>query len=284
MKTINKVALATVVLFTTLNGLNEVSAIYTGTWSQTWTWTHSWSWTLKDAKIQLKEAIAIKKQARADLIKTNQELRAEAKENRAEFKENRDAVKEEIKTLSTEIQEKLKVLWEAHKKAVEALKATITETSTQAEKDAVAAQIKALNLKHIEDIKALVWDNSKITSFFEAKQALIEENKALTTQAQENRKAFKEANAWTVEKYKLEYFEVLKKIIPKVTDAKLEDIADKIDALIVQIEANTTMDATKKALYLAQYTSIKEILEDEINSRNTISEDINIDELLEITQ
>ncbi len=31
MKTINKVALATVVLFTTLNGLNEVSAIYTGT-------------------------------------------------------------------------------------------------------------------------------------------------------------------------------------------------------------------------------------------------------------
>ena len=76
----------------------------------------------------------------------------------------------------------------------------------------------------------------------------------------------------------------MKKIIPKVTDAKLEDIADKIDALIVELEANTTMDATKKTLYLAQYTSIKEILEDEINSRNTISEDINIDELLEITQ
>ena len=178
----------------------------------------------------------------------------------------------------------LKALWESHKKAVEDLKATITETSTQAEKDAVAAQIKALNLKHIEEVKALVWDNSKIISFFEAKKALIEENKALTTQAQENRKNFREANAWNIEKYKTKYFEVLKNAIPKITDEKLEDIATKIDALIVQLEANTTMDATKKALYLAQYTSIKEILEDEINSRNAVSEDINIDELLEITE
>ena len=62
------------------------------------------------------------------------------------FKETSGEMKEEIKTLSAETQEKLKALWEAHKKAVEALKATITETSTQAEKDAVIAQIKALNL------------------------------------------------------------------------------------------------------------------------------------------
>lgn len=239
---------------------------------------------VKAARQDLKTAKEDRKAARQTLIEDNQKLRDEAKQNREDFKAQNDWLKEIFSKLDKDVQAQLKTVSEEHKAAIDTLKAELTGSwITEERKAEIDAQIKSLNETNIAKIKELAWtwSSAEIDAYFAKKAELVAENEALRNQAKQARTDFRQWQDAIITKYKDAYFAQLKLVIPKLSDAKLEDVNSRIDAMINKLDANTTMTEEKKTKMLAQLTSIKEIIQEEQDNRTKIDSTFDINTILE---
>lgn len=289
MKHLRKIALATIVISASIassmafadDTATTTSVTETETWS---TMPKTWKMAeIKAAREDLRAAREDRKVARQTLIENNQKLRDEAKQNRATFKAENDSLKELFSTLSSDIQAQLKTLNKEHRATIDSLKLELTGSwITEERKTEIITQIKSLNEANIAKIKEIVWTwSTEIDSYFAKKEELIATNVALRTQAKQAREEFRQWKNEIVDKYKDIYFAQLKNLIPKLSDTRLETISSKIDATITKIETNTTMSEDRKTKMLAQLTSIKEIIQEEQDSRTNIDETFDVNTILE---
>ena len=77
-----------------------------------------------------------------------------------------------------------------------------------------------------------------------------------------------------VEKYKNNLGSKLEKGLPKIKEEKIENVLTKIDKVTEVIEKNTKISQIKKDQILTQIIALKELLEEELESKNLDSSEI----------
>lgn len=293
MKAFKKIVITTTILATSIVSLSAFADETTATnSSETNSITSTWVTTptprkwimleVKAARQWVKEAKEVKKEERKTLIENNQKLREEAKENREKFKSENDELKVILWKLTQEIQTQIKALWVEHRAAIDILQTELSNSwTTDARKEEIKTQMKTLNEAHIAKVIELAWSTDEVKAYFAKKAELITTNEELRKQAKENRTEFRQWMSEIVTKYKTLYLVQLKLVIPRLWDTKLEEVSAKIDAMIAKIDANTTMSEDNKTKLLAQITSIKEIIQEELDSRATADETFDINTILE---
>jgi len=291
MKTFKKIVITTTILATSIVSLSafadETTTTNTGeTNTSTWVTTSApRKWIMlevKTARQGVKEAKEVKKEKRKTLIENNQKLREEVKQNREEFRSENEELKVILWKLSQEIQTQIKALWLEHRVAMNSLQTELSNSgATEARKEEIKTQMKTLNEAHIAKVIELAWSTDEVKVYFTKKAELIEKNEELRNQAKEARAEFRQWKDEIVNKYKTLYFAQLKAVIPRLWDTKLEEVSAKIDAMITKIDANATMSEENKAKLLAQITSIKEIIQEELDSRAKADETFDINSILE---
>lgn len=270
MKNFRKIALTTAIITTWIVSFTA-NANETMTTSQT-TNKNVMS-GVKEAKTELKETREEIKVQRQDMLEQNKVLKEQIKTNREDFKTENKWAKEVFKTLSPEIQTQLKTLQEELKSAINVLQQELSNSwTTQERKDAIILEIKTLNDAHIAKVIEISGNNADVVAFFAKRQELITNNKEIRNQEKKARIDFRQWRDTQVEQYKTKYFNQLWVILPKLKDAKLEDVNARIDALIAKLDANTTMNEDRKIKMLSQVTSIKELIQEEQDNRAVVEE------------
>lgn len=281
MKHLRKIALATIIISTFATSGVFADEANTST-SNSWT-TKKWIMLqAKEAKQKIKDAFAQRKEERKTLIENNQKLRDEAKQNREEFKAENNDLKEILKKLDKDIQAQIITLSQEHRKSVDLLQEELTNSgTTESRKVEIKNQIKTLREAHFAKVIELAWSTDEIKAYFEKRSELIAENETLRAHAKQARVDFREWQNAIIDQYKTQYFNQLKNVIPKVSDTKLEIILIKVDAMITKLDSNTAISEERKTKTLAQLTSLKEIIQEEQETRATNDEELNVTTILE---
>ena len=131
------------------------------------------------------------------------------------------------------------------------------------------------------DIRDLVSDNEKVIALLDERDELKVQNDLLRIQSKEAREQYREGRDQSVEMYKEAFLNRLTTVLPKVSNEKLETISDKVDAMLERIESNDKISDSKKETFMAQIISFKEIMEEELESREMEEEEIDLDDILE---
>jgi hypothetical protein len=237
---------------------------------------------LKAARADLKGAKEERKVER-EVFKNQQKARKdEAKANREAFKKDKSEMKEIFADVTDENKEELKTLREENKAAKNEIKEALKNKDlTLEEREALQAELKEINESYDGKVAELVSGSETATAFIEERKALREQNAAIRAEAKEARKEYRGGRDEKVEEYKEIFFGKLAQIIPKVHNDKLAQISEKIEAMVENIEGNEKITEEKKDILLAQVISLKEILDEELENRETEEEDLDIDSILE---
>lgn len=218
------------------------------------------------------------KENRKALIETLKEKKQEAKDNREQYKETRDELKDSVKNVTDEQKAKLEELRNNHKAVLDNYKEQLKDTSLTSEqkeeiKTKMLESVKMFNV-HVREV---LQTNSVANEILEKRIALKEQNAQLRAEAKEARVEYREWRDVLVEKYKWAFQKQLNKNITKFSDDNLEKISTKIEKLVETTQSNTRLSETAKQKLLAQYISLKEILDEELETRDMLGEDLEVE-------
>jgi hypothetical protein len=76
-----------------------------------------------------------------------------------------------------------------------------------------------------------------------------------------------------INKYRQKFASQLTQILPKLSVEKLETILERIVAMVEKIEANENMNEDNKEKMTSQLISLQELIQEEIESRNSSEEE-----------
>jgi hypothetical protein len=80
--------------------------------------------------------------------------------------------------------------------------------------------------------------------------------------------------------YKEIYLNKLITALPNVSDTKLEKISEMIEGMVERLESNTKMSDERKDTQISQIISFKEILDEELESREILEEEGDREDIL----
>jgi len=248
----------------------------------TWSWKKLSTDWIKQARMLYKENVSEVKTMKTNLIQENKQRKEQIKNNIENFKEQADAVKNAFSELSEETTDELKVLRDLHLENLAIIKEELKSSElTLEERDEIKEELEELNSEYAEKVKELVGENEKASTFLQEREELKEKNSELREEQKQSRNEFRENRNEMINKYKENYLNKLSTAIPRIKSDKLEQVSDKIDALLEKIESNTKITQEKKDKLLAQIISLKEIMDEEVELRETEDEELNLDEIFE---
>lgn len=219
---------------------------------------------IKNKKNQLKEEVKSKKE--------------EIKENRDEYKKDRGELKEIFSEVNDEQKEELKTIREEHKTKVEEIKEKLKNKElTTDEREALRIELDKEIQSYAEAVKEIVWENAEVESYVDSRLELRDKNKSVREEIRNNREEFRWERSQLVLEFKETYYWKVAQVVPKLSDAKLEKLSTQIDSLIAKAEANTKLSQENKDKMVAQLTSLKEIIDEELETREILSEDIELE-------
>lgn len=219
---------------------------------------------IKNKKNQLKEEVKSKKE--------------EIKENRDEYKKDRGELKEIFSEVNDEQKEELKTIREEHKTKVEEIKEKLKNKElTTDEREALRIELDKEIQSYAEAVKEIVWENAEVESYVDSRLELRDKNKSVREEIRNNREEFRWERSKLVLEFKETYYWKIAQVAPKLSDAKLEKLSTQIDSLIAKAEANTKLSQENKDKMVAQLTSLKEIIDEELETREILSEDIELE-------
>lgn len=219
---------------------------------------------IKNKKNQLKEEVKSKKE--------------EIKENRDEYKKDRGELKEIFSEVNDEQKEELKTIREEHKTKVEEIKEKLKNKElTTDEREALRIELDKEIQSYAEAVKEIVWENAEVESYVDSRLELRDKNKSVREEIRNNREEFRWERSQLVLEFKETYYWKVAQVAPKLSDAKLEKLSTQIDSLIAKAEANTKLSQENKDKMVAQLTSLKEIIDEELETREILSEDIELE-------
>lgn len=271
---------------------NNVSADDSSMSSHMYMWSHSWaihmwlngSWTINKVTQIRENIVDFKmtkeqlKENRKALIETLKEKKQEAKDNREQYKETRDELKDSVKNVTDEQKAKLEELRNNHKAVLDNYKEQLKDTSLTSEqkeeiKTKMLESVKMFNI-HVREV---LQTNAVANEILEKRIALKEQNAQLRAEEKEARVEYREWRDVLVEKYKWAFQKQLNKNITKFSDDNLEKISTKIEKLVETTQSNTRLSETTKQKLLAQYISLKEIIDEELETRDMLWEDLEVE-------
>jgi uncharacterized coiled-coil DUF342 family protein len=126
-------------------------------------------------------------------------------------------------------------------------------------------------------IKDLVSSDEQAASFVEARQEVNQENKQIREENQQVRQDYTKNRAKLVTKYKQTFAKVLVQKLPKLTEEKLSKVNEKITTMINTFETNTKISDDKKDKIISQLSSLQELIDEELENRDVVNEDIDLD-------
>ncbi len=218
-----------------------------------------------------------------------EEMNFQIKVNREEIKNNLQSFRKEnwtaswaFNNLNDQTKAKIRALQEEFKTTTEALKKEYEskiESATWVElKDTLRQELKTkleeMVIAHHEELKTLVWSNEEALAWVEARKEMAEENKELREENKTAREEFRGDRKKQVLAYKEKFHSQLWAKLVKVwakSPEKLEKILWKIDAMMVKFDANTKLSQINKEKIMSQLTALKELLEDSLDTEETIT-------------
>jgi len=202
--------------------------------------------------------------------------------NKKTFKEEVKKMKGAFSELSKEVQEKIKNIREEwnklRKEIIEKLK---DKNLTLEKREDLRKEIYNINNNISEKIKELVSWNEKALKVIEKREELNRKNSILRMNKDELKKEYRWKRDELVQKYKKKFVSKLSSKITKLSTKKLEKVNWKIDKMIDKFEANTKISDSKKDKILAQLISLKELITEELDNREVINDEIDLDKLFQ---
>ncbi len=228
---------------------------------------------------KLKDEIKMLKGQNKDFVKEN---RVKIKENLESFKSENGKAKDAFTELTTEQKTALKELNTAHKAEVKALQEKFKSMEkTDENMNAHREEVEAMRAAHFAKIQEIVWDNAKASAFVEARKSVFEENSQMRKENTQARIETRGSIEEKVVQYKEAFAKKLVDKLPKIKEDKLQKLADNVTKMITKTEANTKMKQENKDKILSQLTSLKELIDEELENRAASAEEINIDEIVQ---
>jgi len=189
------------------------------------------------------------------------------KENRSIIK-NEFSLRSELKWLNSELQKEIKVINDTFKEESKLLEDEIKSNKWDLEKiQEIRDELNELRVSYYEELISIV-DNTEVKESLTSRLELLKENIALIDSNMEARVEFRWKLNDKVTKYKDVLETKLEKGLPKIKEDKLENVLSKIDKVTEVIENNTKISQTKKDQILSQIIALKELLEEELESKN----------------
>ena len=189
------------------------------------------------------------------------------KENRSIIK-NEFSLRSELKWLNSELQKEIKVINDTFKEESKLLEDEIKANKWDLEKiQEIRDELNELRVSYYEELISIV-DDTEVKESLTSRLELLKENIALIDSNMEARVEFRWKLNDKVTKYKDVLETKLEKGLPKIKEDKLENVLSKIDKVTEVIENNTKISQTKKDQILSQIIALKELLEEELESKN----------------
>lgn len=286
MKNINKalsMLIATMLISTAMVSADDSNVMTTSSsGSITGSWMHTGSGMYMK---KLREAKEDSKILKDELKKSREELREEVKTkkdeiktNREEFKENSWDLKDILSDISDEQKEELKTLRDSHRATVEDIKEQLKNKElTSDEREELRNQLDEELSSYAEDVKEVIGDDAEASSYVDSRLELRNKNSEIRDEIRKNRVETRGEMGDMIEKYKEAYFSKLATVVPKLATEKLEKLSTKIDTMLEKIEANTKLSQDKKDKLVAQIVSLKEIIDEELETRDILDEELEIE-------
>ncbi len=234
------------------------------------------SWAMMKHKEEIKE---MRKWAR-DEMKANRE---EMKNNREEFRsEHKDDMKALSWSLTEEQKTSLKGLRDTHKAEMDSLMAELkTVKGDDAKMKEVFVKIESARAAHLDQVKAIVGENSEMAKIVDARKGVFEENKALREENRSKREELRAGIEDKVVKYKGAFVQKIAKKLEKFTPEQIQKIIDKVDAQLTKVEANTKLSIENKDKIKAQLVALRETLEDRLDTSDTQNDMAEVEAMIE---
>jgi len=241
-----------------------------------------WEW-MKNTKILIKNGKDVMKEKKATLIEENKERKLNIKNNWENFQEEyKEEAKEAFSELSDEDKEKLKELKEKHMEVNKIIKEKLKEKNlTLEERENLKEEIREINNQFTENVKEIVWDNEVVIQFIEKREELRNENNELRSETREARRKYRWEYRELVGKYKQIFLNKLSKILPKLSIEKIGKVSERIEKMILQVEGKENITDEKKEKSLSQLIGLKELMEEELESREEVNENVDLEEIID---
>lgn len=283
------------------------SNISTSSETRVMTWSGENMKNLKDARIESR--VEVKKEnrtetkvnarveARTEIKMTKEEIKAkrvelkeevrskkeEIKTNREEYKKDRWELKEIFSEVTDEQKEKLKTLREEHRETVEEIKERFKDKElTLEEREQLRIELDMEIQAYAEAVSEIVWGNVSVNQYVDSRLELRNKNKSIREDIKDSREEFRGERSELVLEFKETYYWKVSQVIPKLADSNLEKLSGKIDTLITKTEANTRLSETNKDKMIAQLISLKEIIDEELETREILNEDLELELEIEL--
>jgi len=237
--------------YTIKNSMNYMSGSLDGRKYKNEIWT-----AVRDIK-------EIRKEKR-EVISTNFDA---LKENRSTIK-NEFSLRSELKWLNSELKTQIKKMNDTFKEETKALEDSIKENKWDLEKiQELRLELNEVRIWYYEELISIV-DDKEVKDILVSRLDLLKENIALIDSNVEARVEFRGKLNDKVEKYKNTLWTKLEKWLPKIKEEKIEKVLAQIDKVTETIEKNTKIAQTQKDQILSQIIALKELLEEELESKN----------------
>ncbi len=248
-----------------------------------------WTWVNNMIKVKTEVRKLEKKELEKEMKEQRNEMKMEIEQNRDEIRNNLQNFRKEnwtaswaFNNLSTKNKAEIKTLQEKFKDSTETLKKEYEskiKSATWIElKDTLRQELKIkleeLVIAHQTSLEVFVWSNSGSLAWIKARKEIAEQNKELRKNNNEAREEFRGDRKEQVLAYKEKFHSQLGAKLDKVwakSPEKLENVLDKIDVMMEKFDANTKISEINKEKIMSQLTALKELLEDSLDSEDSIT-------------
>jgi len=107
----------------------------------------------------------------------------------------------------------------------------------------------------------------------EERKAVFMENRELREESMQMRREYLEVKKTLVVKYKRAFIKRLENVIDSLSEEKLMQVNDRIDAMIEKTQANDTLSDEQKETLLSALVALKEIVEEKLDT-DMVSDDV----------
>lgn len=207
-----------------------------------------------------------------EMREKHKEMKEKMQENRTQMRENRkmhhadhkDMMLELKETLTQEQKEALENMHEMMQEEMQTLREKMEDAETMEEKEAIKEEMDTLVETHHESLKKYFSDNQEALEILEARMKTYEKNEILRQENKELRKDYVGAKREMVEKYKTTFLKRLEGRLDKMPEERLEEVSQRIDAMLEKYENNEDMSHAKKEAMISALIALKEIIEEKM--------------------
>lgn len=207
--------------------------------------------------------------------------RSKMEDNLKAFKDANGSAKDAFDGLSDDIKQSVKDEEKKFKAQIQSIRDKYKAMNkTYDNGSAMMVELEAARTQHFDTLSTLVGQDSKAKAFVDKRKWVFQENKGLREKNAQAREDFRGKRSDTIVKYKEAFAKRLWDKLSKISDENLWKVLDKVIKNITKVSADIRIKQEDKDTLASQLTSLKELIEQEQESRTANQETINVDVLI----